>query len=297
MVLYSVAKDAVHEGNLILVNQTHPLRKQQPQRKDNMAAVDVRFPQITLKRNVTRRLNDLFHQIGSGKAIVPVSGFRSLREQTELYDTSMRDNGEEYTKKFVAKPNESEHQTGMAIDVAEESETIDFICPEFSYQGIALKFREEAARFGFIERYPKGKESITGIAHEPWHFRYVGTPHSRIITMLGMALEEYLEYLKHFPYHPERVLQQYDEDESPDGFVYQQGNTEYRIYYIEANEEDRTMIALPMDCEADLSGNNSDGFILTLKKENKTTEKVSDGILFNVAARKDRLTSHTGRLA
>ena len=96
----------------------------------------------------------------------------------------------------MAVPRHSEHQTGLAIDLAENKEQIDFICPHFPYMGIWGKFRMTAPRFGFVERYVSGKEQITGIGAEPWHFRYVGYPHSVIMTEKDMALEEYICFLK-----------------------------------------------------------------------------------------------------
>ena len=158
MVIYSFSKEAVHEGNLILVNRDHPLKLRRQFRSSELTMVDRRFPEILLRNVAASHLKNIFQKIGSDEKIVPVSGYRSLKEQTELFDTSWLENGEEYTKKFVARPNQSEHQTGLAIDVAEYSEQIDFICPEFSYDGIAMKFREIAAEYGFVERYPKGKE-------------------------------------------------------------------------------------------------------------------------------------------
>lgn len=275
MILYSFAREAVHEGNLILVNREYSLLRTGQFRRQELIAIDDRFPEIMLRRKTARQLVSLFKRIQSKTAIVPVSGYRSLREQTNLYEDSWKENGEEYTKKFVARPNQSEHQTGLAIDVAEYSEQIDFICPEFSYEGIALQFRNHAADYGFIERYPKGKEAITGIAHEPWHFRYVGTPHAKVITMLGMTLEEYIEYLKQFPYG---LIQKTDrkgisESVLTEGLVYQHGEEEYHIYYLKAQEEERIMISLPDDCEFELSGNNADGFILTVKKQAKKGEQ------------------------
>ena len=97
------------------------------------------------------------------------------------------------TRKFVAYPGCSEHQTGLAIDLGANLPEIDFICPEFPDTGIFGKFREKAADFGFIERYPKGKEAVTGIGAEPWHFRYVGVPHAAVMKAGGLVLEEYAE--------------------------------------------------------------------------------------------------------
>lgn len=71
-------------------------------------------------------------------------------------------------------------------------ENVDFIRPDFPYEGISQRFRELAPAYGFIERYPAGKERVTGIAHEPWHFRYVGTSHAKSMARQGLCLEEYL---------------------------------------------------------------------------------------------------------
>ena len=124
--------------------------------------------------------------------IVPVSGWRSWEEQQTIYTQSLRENGPVFTAKFVAMPGHSEHQTGLAIDLGLLQPEIDFIRPAFPYEGICQKFRELAPAYGFLERYPEGKEHITGIAHEPWHFRYVGTPYSEEIARTGLTLEEYL---------------------------------------------------------------------------------------------------------
>lgn len=77
-------------------------------------------------------------------------------------------------------------------------------------------FRDRAADYGFIERYPKGKENITHIGHEPWHFRYVGVEHAKQMTERNLTLEEYVEWLKNttgkeegygatYPYTPRRL--------------------------------------------------------------------------------------------
>ena len=77
---------------------------------------------------------------------------------------------------------------------------IDFICPDFPYEGVCQRFRKEVVKYGFIERYPEGKENITKIAPEPWHFRYVGFPHSEIMRDKNLALEEYVDYIRGFVY-------------------------------------------------------------------------------------------------
>ena len=128
------------------------------------------------------------------------------------------------------------------------------ICPNFPYDGICSNFRHEASHYGFIERYPEGKENITGIAHEPWHFRYVGYPHSEVIEEQGFTLEEYINYLKNIPYDGEHLII------SDDG-------RDMEVFYLPANQANTT-ISLPEDAVYQVSGNNIDGFIITLWRRN-----------------------------
>lgn len=178
-----------------------------------------------------------------------MSGYRSAEEQTEIFQSSLRENGEEYTRKYVAVPNHSEHQTGLAIDLGLKQEVIDFICPEFPYEGICDRFRRTAPAYGFIERYPKGKEGVTGIGHEPWHFRYVGYPHSEIMSEYGLTLEEYMAWIKQFSC------------QSP--LRWTKGSQVTEIFYTEAFQTGTTAITLPEDSLYTISGNNVDGFIVT----------------------------------
>ena len=173
---------------LILVNAAHPLKAGEPA---DLVSVCAEYPDILLRREAQKALNALLLAIGSGDRIVPVSGYRSRAEQTDIYESSLKENGPEFTRKYVALPGCSEHETGLAIDLALNAGEIDFLCPDFPYDGICGDFRTAAADFGFIERYPKGKEAVTGIGHEPWHFRYVGCPYARQITELALTLEEY----------------------------------------------------------------------------------------------------------
>lgn len=205
------------------------------------------FPDILLDRAAARALGALLAACAAGKGIVPVSGYRSGREQEELYTTSLKDNGEVFTKQYIAYPGTSEHQTGLAIDVGKAAKEIDFIRPAFPYAGLCQRFRELAPAYGFIERYQAGKEGITGVAQEPWHFRYVGTPHASLIARDGLTLEEYTAALGAYSAGSPRRL--------PDGT---------RIYVVPAGEEE-TVIPLPEQGCAEISGNNADGFVVTVR--------------------------------
>ena len=200
---------------------------------------------MLLETRASAMLTGALERLGAVGEIVPVSGWRSRAEQQQIWDGSMAENGEDFTRKYVAIPGCSEHQTGLAIDLALRSDSIDFIRPDFPYDGVCGRFRAIAADYGFIERYPAGKEKITGIAAEPWHFRYVGRPHARLMRDMGLTLEEYVELLHGYPY-PGRLL-------SAAGGGYDAFVGFSRSY---TPQEHRA------PCQ--VSGNNVDGYILTL---------------------------------
>ncbi|WP_138294974.1 MULTISPECIES: M15 family metallopeptidase [unclassified Clostridium] len=161
----------------------------------DLVAVDAAHPDILLCRAAQQALNGLLAAIGGVGKILPVSGYRPRSEQEAIYTASLRENGREFTRKYVALPGHSEHETGLAIDLGENKPPIDFIRPAFPDSGICGQFKARAAEFGFILRYPADKEAVTGIAHEPWHFRYVGPEHAQAMAREGLTLEEYVARL------------------------------------------------------------------------------------------------------
>ena len=181
----------IHKGYLILINPDNLLKTNEIK----LISYSEKYKNIELDQVANSQLQKALKSINANDEIVPISGVRTFEEQKRLYTDSIIENGEEYTKKFVALPNASEHQTGLAIDLALNKPNIDFICPSFPYNGICQEFRKIAPNFGFIERYKDEKKNITKIAKEEWHFRFVGYPHSKIITNKDLCLEEYIEYL------------------------------------------------------------------------------------------------------
>lgn len=117
------------------------------------------------------------------------SGFRSYKRQEEIYNEYVKEVGEETANTFSAKPGHSEHQSGLAFDVG-------IIDDSFEGTKECIWLRDNAHRFGFIVRYPKGKENITGYKYEPWHIRYIGVIHANNIYYSGKCLEEYLGLYK-----------------------------------------------------------------------------------------------------
>lgn len=181
---------------LALVNAAHPI---QGEHAPDLVAVDEHHPDILLERRAAGLLNACIQAVDGRGQILPVSGWRSREEQQSIWDETWAKEGEAFTRQYVALPGCSEHETGLAIDLGLAGPDIDFIRPHFPDRGVCAAFKRRAADYGFILRYPAGKEHITGIAHEPWHFRYVGTPHAGIMVRLGLALEEYLDLLHQHP--------------------------------------------------------------------------------------------------
>ena len=174
---------------LILVKRQHPCPANLPL---DLIHVHPGYPNMLLERRAVRALVRLMEKLDGWRSIVPVSGWRSMEEQEKLYQNALAESGPEFSEQYVALPGHSEHQTGLAIDLGLRQPEIDLIRPAFPYEGICQKFRELAPLYGFVERYPAKKEAVTGIAHEPWHFRYVGRSHAQRMTNLGLTLEEYL---------------------------------------------------------------------------------------------------------
>ena len=120
------------------------------------------------------------------------SGFRSYETQETLYNNYIARDGLEKASRYSAKPGYSEHQTGLAIDITTEDTTIS-IGDWFNDTKQAEWLYNNAYKYGFILRYPKGKEHITGYKYESWHYRYVGIEHSKNFAMNDLTLEEYLK--------------------------------------------------------------------------------------------------------
>lgn len=134
-----------------------------------------------------------------GMTLYVISAYRAMSKQISLYDAEVarqKANHPEYSDaeakaaagKNVAIPGTSEHQLGLAVDF-NSVETSFENTKEFKW------LKENAAKYGFVNRYPKDKVSVTGINYEPWHYRYVGVEHAERMNNAGLCLEEYVKTL------------------------------------------------------------------------------------------------------
>jgi zinc D-Ala-D-Ala carboxypeptidase len=120
------------------------------------------------------------------------SGFRSYEYQTTLYNRYVNRDGKENADRYSARPGYSEHQTGLAFDIGEKGRQDLWLTAEFGETPAGQWLMNNAHHYGFILRYPLGKEHITGFMYESWHYRYVGIEQATVIYNEKTTLEEYL---------------------------------------------------------------------------------------------------------
>ena len=120
-----------------------------------------------------------------GVKLYVISSYRTMKEQTYLFNNSLKKNGEEHALLYSAKPGHSEHQLGLAVDF---NTTRDSFKDSKQYEWL----KQNAYKYGFIERYPLNKEFITGYGFEPWHYRYLGIDIATKMFEKNITYEEYL---------------------------------------------------------------------------------------------------------
>ena len=129
-----------------------------------------------------------------GITLLGASGYRSYEIQENLYNSRVVTEGQEEADRYTAKPGQSEHQTGLALDIL--SEDYQDMDDNFDSTEAYAWLKENCYKYGFILRYPQGKENITGFLYEPWHYRYIGNSEvAKDIMDRNLTFEEYIEEL------------------------------------------------------------------------------------------------------
>lgn len=124
------------------------------------------------------------------------SAYRSVADQKKLYSDFTAKYGADSAARYVAKPGSSEHHTGLAVDFASASDQCQQNSDKCSLAtDAALWLQENAATYGFIQRYPEGKQPMTGVSFEPWHYRYVGVPMAKAVTKSGLTYDEAVQQM------------------------------------------------------------------------------------------------------
>ena len=189
-------KEAKDTGMLILVNKNNYLDKNY--KPEDLAPIEYFAKDRSAEARFMRaEAADHFNKMmlaarEAGYEIVMTTAYRSYGFQSILYNNYVEKYGQAEADKFSAKPGYSEHQTGLGVDVTAPS--VEYALTDAFDQTAEWKWLvENAADYGFILRYPKGKAGITGYMYEPWHFRYVGIEAAKTITEREITLEEYID--------------------------------------------------------------------------------------------------------
>lgn len=251
----SMSSEDLSRGNLVLVNNKvlYPLIDQTESvslfdyksNKYNVKDKNVLVSQ-TVTDSLNRMLDDFYSATGLSTVNV-VSGYRTYEFQESLYQDEVKQKGETQASLWVAKPGGSEHHTGLAVDFSLFFK--NGTSATYDGSGDYRQLNDNAYQYGFIVRYDQSKSELTGIAYEPWHFRYVGLPHSYIMVEKNMCLEEYIDYLRQYEFGKDHLLVTYE-------------NKQYEIYFTT-----ETDVPVPKDKEYEISGNNVDGYIVTVFTE------------------------------
>jgi len=181
---------------LALINKDFPLAADYV--PNDLVTPNVRFPftedlsRKQMRQVAAEALEKLFAAADKeGLELFALSGYRSFERQDQIFTANATIHGEKNANQFSAKAGESEHQSGLTMDVT--SPAVHFrLVTEFGETKEGKWLAENAADFGYIIRFPKGKEHITQYQYEPWHLRFVGEKAAKEMTENNLTLEEYL---------------------------------------------------------------------------------------------------------
>lgn len=181
----------IEAQEVVLVNKSFSLSRNYVPK--NLVQPDITYldsvegEEKLLEKEAAIAVEKLFYQAEAQNIkLCATSGYRSYDLQKKIYKNRVKSQGRVKAEKYVARPGESEHQTGLAIDITNEDRYFTGDSKE------ALWLDNNSYKFGFIVRYPKNKEYITGFNYEPWHIRYVGVEIAKQIHEREIVLEEYL---------------------------------------------------------------------------------------------------------
>jgi D-alanyl-D-alanine carboxypeptidase len=222
---------------LELVNHEYGLSNEPDENliDDAHPTVAVRTRDITLHISARTAVSGLFEAARNDSSIGTFfvsSGFRDIATQEQLYNSGM-------DRTLVLPPGHSEHHTGLGIDIL----ALDIGQFELGNAPKGRWLVNNSWKFGLILRYPEDKQDVTGIAYEPWHFRYIGQPHAWYMWENDMVFEEYIEFLR-----------------NTGGYTAVYNGQKYTVLY---QEPVNGMLHIPDNTEFTVSSDNTGGYIIT----------------------------------
>jgi len=181
------------DSYLIVANKKHPLPEGYVPSDLVYPEVPMRYNNWQLRKVAAEALEKMFAAASlEGLTLVCGSGYRDPVFQATLYNGYVESSGKEAADTFSARPGYSDHQTGLATDICSLDEAYD-LSQSFEETAEGKWLKDHAHEYGFIMRYPKGKDDITGYYYEPWHFRYIGVDEATAIYNVDpfYTFEEY----------------------------------------------------------------------------------------------------------
>ncbi len=248
--------DDIYQGEQILVNKEYSCHLNG---ENTVSLIDrltgsyaITDDRVSLNEDivddVNRMLDNFYEAVGESDIMI-ACGYRSYDTQQELFVEEVKVRGDaKEAEKWVLPPGFSEHQTGYAFDL-NLNRNNDGSGIQFDGTGIYEWLHEHCWEYGFIVRYPIGRDHITGISYEPWHFRYVGLAPAAYIFECNMTLEEYIDIVH--THDAEKPLMITGEEHT------------WCAYYVEAGPGEND-IYVPSDHSYTVSGDNVSGFIVTV---------------------------------
>lgn len=177
---------------VVLANKTHYLPSSYE--PSDLITPDVPFciGEMQMREEAAKQLEAMFQAAKEeGVHLIARSGYRSYNTQKMVFQRNVDKNGLQKALTYSARPGQSEHQTGLAMDIT--SKDVNYLLVESFEETEAFHWlQEHAQEYGFILRYPKDRTEETGYQYEPWHFRYVGTFTATYIKENQLILEDYI---------------------------------------------------------------------------------------------------------
>lgn len=187
----TVKKTDISKKELMLVNKFNYLDENYA--PDDIVKVSVQFAygDNEIKKEVYEKFRSMYNDAKKeGLYLIITSSYRDYNFQKELWDSYANQKGDEWADSVSARAGYSEHQTGYTLDIVTYKANMSSFekTDEFKW------LQDNAYKYGFILRYPKDKEDITGYSYESWHYRYVGKDVATKIKKLGITFDEYYAY-------------------------------------------------------------------------------------------------------
>ncbi|MGN0621000.1 MAG: M15 family metallopeptidase [Porcipelethomonas sp.] len=245
----SAMPNETSKGDLILVNSDHPFEAPVGENDNEIVTIYDHMTdsymakdyEITLGKKTILAVNNLmdafYNETGYSNLMV-VSGYRTKEEQDAEFESGSSE----------IKGGCSDYNTGLGFSLSVWGDSPYYYVNSGDYAWIA----ENCAKYGIITRYPEGKEDKTGIEGKQYQFRYVGIPHAVYMYDNKLCLEEYLSEIKNYTADGEHLKVTANEKK-------------YEIYYVAQDPSANTEIPVPTDKTYTVSGNNTDGFIVTVE--------------------------------